>query len=102
METETLDRFKETDKILFSCEYQNTREGTQFVPVHVLGYIMQGSLEIYADGKTRTITKGCVAVTKANQLGKFVKFPEADGGPFKAISIFLDPQLLQNFSLEYN
>lgn len=92
---------REVDRILFSCEFDNKREGEQFVPVHVLSCIVCGKLKVIAGGGITYFNGGDIIVAKANQLGKFAKYPDPESGTFKAISLSLDANLLKEFSLEY-
>jgi len=93
--------YTEIDRILFSCEAAHKREASQFVPFHVLGHIVSGSLQVYGEGKMQVFNEGDTAIFRANQLAKFMKQTAERGGIFKSINIFFDQQLLQNFTMEY-
>ncbi len=93
--------FKDVDRIMFSCEFDSKREGEQFVPMHVLSCIVSGSLKVIAGGGINVFGSGDMIVARANQLGKFVKYPDVETGTFKAISLSFDQALLQDFSVEY-
>jgi AraC-like DNA-binding protein len=93
--------FRDVDRIMFSCEFDSKREGEQFVPMHVLSCIISGSLKVTASGGTQIFGSGDIIVARSNQLGKFVKYPDAETGTFKAISLSFDRALLQDFSVEY-
>jgi AraC-like DNA-binding protein len=94
--------YTELDRILFSCEGDRKREVQQYIPVHVMGYIITGSLQVYGSSGVQVFTAGDVAIFRANQLGKFTKLLPAGGGEFKSINVFFDEELLQSFSKEYN
>jgi AraC-like DNA-binding protein len=86
---------------MFSCEFDSKREGEQFVPMHVLSCIVSGSMKVTVGGGTGTFSSGDIIAARANQLGKFVKYPDAETGTFKAITLSFDPVLLRDFSVEY-
>jgi AraC-like DNA-binding protein len=94
--------FKEVDRIMFSCEFNSKREGEQFVPIHVLSCIVSGDLKVTVSGGVQRFGSGDIIVARKNQLGKFVKYPDAGTGTFKAINLVFDPVLLQDFSVEYH
>jgi len=93
--------FKEVDRIMFSCEFNSKREGEQFVPMHVLSSIVAGSMKVTISEGTAIFNSGDIVVARANQLAKFVKYPDTETGTFKAIVLSFDPALLQDFSAEY-
>jgi len=94
--------FKEIDRIMFSCEFDSKREGEQFVPMHVLSCIVSGDLKVTVSGGTQRFGSGDIIVARKNQLGKFVKYPDAGTGVFKAINLVFDDAFLQDFSVEYH
>ncbi|WP_443945123.1 helix-turn-helix domain-containing protein [Pedobacter sp. AW1-32] len=86
--------------IVYSCYYQKSREGENFVSEHVLSYQLSGSL-VLNDGKTEyAAAPGSLRFIKRNQLLKFVKYPPTDG-EFKSITLYLTQQVLKEFSLKY-
>lgn len=88
-------------KILYSCYYARSREGEHFIPEHVFSYQISGEM-IASDGKNTHHTKaGDFRFSKRNHLAKFTKIPP-EGGEFKAISLFLDQEILQEISKEYD
>jgi AraC family transcriptional regulator, exoenzyme S synthesis regulatory protein ExsA len=92
----------EPARILYSCYTQVSREGEHFVPQHVFGYIISGSTTLYANGQTLTFNAGDFRFMRRNQLARFSKYPPAEGGDFKTISIGIDQETLRSISTEYN
>lgn len=87
--------------IVFSCYTQLSRQGEHFVSDHVLSYQISGDL-ILNDGLHDYSAKdGSIRFLRRNQLLKFTKQPPPDGG-FKSLSIYLNQQVLKDFSVEYN
>lgn len=87
-------------KILYSCYYNRSREGENFIPEHVFSYQIAGEM-IASDGKKTFHTKaGDFRISKRNHLAKFVKIPP-EGGEFKMISLFLDQEILREINQEY-
>lgn len=86
--------------IVYSCYLSSNREGEQFVPQHTLSYQVSGLLTLN-DGKNGyTSNEGTFRLIRRNQLLKFIKQPP-ENGEFKSLSIYLDQELLKNFSLEH-
>jgi AraC family transcriptional regulator, exoenzyme S synthesis regulatory protein ExsA len=88
-------------RILYSCYTHISREGEQFIPDHVFGYIISGTSEMYLGGKTYIFKEGDFRFLRKNQLSKFSKHPP-QGGEFKTLSITIDKGTLQSISAEYN
>lgn len=87
-------------QIVYSCYVNRTREGEQFVPVHVFTYQISGSL-IFNDGKDAHIcNEGAFRFIRRNNLIKFLKQPP-ENGEFKTISVYLEEETLRDFSMEY-
>ncbi|MCV9930524.1 hypothetical protein OIU83_22885 [Flavobacterium sp. LS1R49] len=88
-------------KILYSCYFTRSREGEHFIPEHVFSYQISGEM-IASDSKnTYHLKEGDYRFSKRNHLAKFIKIPP-EGGEFKAISLFLDQNILKEISKEYN
>lgn len=88
-------------KILYSCYFAKSHEGEHFIPEHVFSYQVSGEM-IAFDGKNTYHSKpGDFRLSKRNHLAKFVKIPP-EGGEFKAVSLFLDQEILREISSEYN
>lgn len=87
-------------QITYSCYYNQTREGEQFVPEHVFSYQLSGKLTMTDGEKQYTFQEGDFRLTKRNSLIKFTKQPPVNG-EYKNISVFLDQQTLRNFAAEY-
>jgi AraC-like DNA-binding protein len=96
---------KETEKdpkqILYSCYSHISREGEQFIPDHVFGYVISGGSESYIGGKTYSFKEGDFRFFRKNQLTKYIKYPPVNG-EYKSISIRIDQQTLRNISAEYD
>ncbi|MCA6069380.1 AraC family transcriptional regulator [Chryseobacterium sp. RG1] len=87
--------------IVYSCYTQLSRQGEHFVSDHVLSYQISGDL-ILNDGLHDYSAKdGSIRFLRRNQLLKFTKQPPPDG-EFKSLSIYLNQQILKDFSIEYN
>jgi AraC-like DNA-binding protein len=87
--------------IVYSCYTQLSRQGEHFVSDHVLSYQIAGDL-ILNDGFDNYSAKdGSIRFLRRNQLLKFTKLPPSNGD-FKSLSIYLDQQILKDFSLEYH
>jgi len=94
---------QEIDKrppILYSCYTQKNREGEQFVPGHVFGYQLSGTLEVTVGGKTYVLNPGDYFFFRKNQLARFIKKPPP-GGEFRSVSVFLDQETLHAVSEEH-
>lgn len=91
---------KNPSRIAYSCYYSRTRDGEQFVPEHVFSYQVAGRLTLNNADKTYVFNEGDLRLIRRNQLVKFLKEP-LDDGIFKTISVYLDQEILKNFSLEY-
>jgi len=86
--------------IVYSCYAQVSRQGEHFVSDHVLSYQIAGDLVLNDGINNYSATDGSIRFLKRNQLLKFTKQPPPDG-EFKSLSIYLDQQILKDFSLEY-
>lgn len=91
----------EQPRILYSCYAHVSREGEQFVPQHILSYLISGSGEVSVNGETLSSRQGDFRFMKRNQLARFVKHPPADG-EYKVISIGIDQETLRSVSAENN
>lgn len=87
--------------IVYSCYYERSREGEQFVPEHVLSYQLSGILELNDGHKTYVHQPGDLRLVKRNRLVKFNKQPPQNG-EFRSLSIYLNQEVLQDFSREYH
>jgi len=90
-----------TPKIVYTCYSNISREGEQFIPNHLLGFILSGSSELYVNGKKHVFNEGDFRFLQKNQLAKFTKRPPR-GGEFKTISVIMDKETLRNISQELN
>lgn len=87
-------------QIVYSCYASRSREGEQFVPVHVFSYQIAGSI-IFNDGKgALTTSEGEFRFIRRNHLLKFFKQPP-ENGELKTLSVYFDEETLRNFSMEY-
>lgn len=87
-------------RIVYSCYASGSKSGEQFIPDHVLGYIISGSLVINDGQETYTFQEGDFRFLRRNHLAKFAKQPP-EGREFQSLSVFLDQETLRNFSMEY-
>lgn len=87
-------------QIVYSCYVNRTREGEQFVPVHVFSYQISGSLMINDGTDSHVCQEGDFRFIRRNHLIKFLKQPP-ENGEFKTISVYLDEETLRDFSMEY-
>lgn len=90
---------KTLSRIVYSCYYNVSREGEQFIPEHVFSYQLSGTLTINLNNKVYTFNEGDFRFSKRNELAKFVKHPPAHG-EFKSVSIRLDQETLRSISRE--
>lgn len=86
--------------IVYSCYTQVSRQGEHFVSDHVLSYQIAGDLVLNDGFKDYSATDGSIRFLKRNQLLKFTKQPPPSG-EFKSLSVYLDQQILKDFSVEY-
>jgi len=93
---------KTLPRILYSCYAHISRDGEQFVPQHILSYIVSGSQIIYSGGKTYNFKEGDFRFFRKNQLSRFIKQPPAGGGEFKSISVSMDQGTLRSLAAEHN
>ncbi len=87
-------------QILYSCYVNRSREGEQFIPEHIFGYQISGTLLMDDGNKIHTFKEGDFRFCKRNNLVKFTKLPP-ENGEFKSISVRLDQQTLRDFSIAY-
>jgi AraC-like DNA-binding protein len=92
---------KKDPRILYSCHAHVSREGEQFIPEHVFGYILSGSQVMHVGDKTYHFKAGDFRFFRKNQLCKFVKQPPP-GGEFMSVSAILDQDTLRSMSSENN
>lgn len=86
--------------ILYSCYAESSRQGEQFIPEHVFGYAIAGTLEMYDNSAIQTFREGDFTLFTRNHLAKFNKYPPEEG-VYKSISVVLDQETLRRFSVEY-
>jgi AraC-like DNA-binding protein len=92
---------QKNDRILYSCYANTSREGEQFVAEHVLSYGIEGSNDLFINGKNYVFKAGNFRYIRRNQLAKFTKHP-VPGGEYRALSIRLDQATLHSLSEEFN
>lgn len=91
---------KTQSAILYSCYYNVSRDGENFVPDHTLSYQISGMLTLNDGIKSYPSKVGALRLVRRNQLLKFVKQP-LENESFKSLSIYLTQEILKEFSLEY-
>ena len=94
-------RNKKLPHILYSCYSQKSREGEQFIPEHIFGYVLSGSSEVYLGGKNYIFKEGDFRFFRRNQLARYTKLPPP-GGEYRSISISMDQDTLRSISAENN
>src|ERR1700753_1474364 len=87
--------------LYYSCYATTNRVEEQFVPDHVLTYILEGSISFFTSGGHRTFHAGDMMLIKRNQLAKVTKHPPKDG-ECRSISIRLKQDALRVISMEYS
>ena len=78
----TSENMESSSQILVACYYAQSRSGEQFIPDHVFGYMVSGTMEMYDGKDTFTLNPGDYGLLSRNQLAKFTKTPPP-GGVFK-------------------
>jgi AraC-like DNA-binding protein len=88
-------------RIAYSCYFNRSREGEQFVSEHVFSYQIAGTFTaIDEESKTHVFNPGDYRLFRRNKLIKFIKQPP-EHGEFKSLSVYLDQQTLLDFSAEH-
>lgn len=90
-----------TTGIVYSCYAYASRDGEQFIPEHVFGFILSGSQVMHVGGQTYHFKEGDFRFFRKNQLCKFVKQPPP-GGDFISLSVRIDKETLLQMSEELN
>lgn len=85
--------------ILYSCYFQVSRAGEQFVPDHMLSYQVAGTLITNDGTREQTFGPGTLRLTRRNRLLKFTKLPGTEAS-YKNLSVVLDQDTLRRLSLE--
>jgi AraC family transcriptional regulator, exoenzyme S synthesis regulatory protein ExsA len=87
-------------EVVYSCYYEVSRGGEQFIQDHVFSYHISGTLLVNDGNKEHIFNAGDFRFVKRNQLAKFLKQPPP-GGEFKTLSIILDQETLKSLSIEH-
>lgn len=87
-------------EIVYSCYYQVSRGGEQFIQDHIFSFQIAGTLIVNDSNKEHRFIEGDLRFVKRNQLAKFIKHPPP-GGEFKSLSIILDQETLKSLSIEH-
>ena len=90
---------KRTSPIAYSCYSTRSREGEQFIPEHVFGYQVSGTMIMNDGNKEYIFNPGIFRFGRRNHLVKFNKLPP-DGGEYKSLSVQFDQPFLRNLSME--
>lgn len=90
----------QTIPIQYSCYFSRSREGEQFVPEHVISYVVSGTITMNDGASSFAFTEGDVYFCRRGQLAKYMKEIGASG-EFRSVSIFFDQEMLRNFSAGY-
>lgn len=86
------------ETFLFSYVAVRQRATEQLVPDHALCYVVAGELRFQLPATTLCIKPNNIFFIRRNQLAKAVKIPPAEGGEFKAITLFLPQPLLRHYA----
>lgn len=86
--------------IQYACYFHRSRAGEQFIPEHILCYVISGKVEMIDLNHSEHFQTGDLYFCRRNQLAKFAKQP-AENGEYRSISIYFDQDTLRNFSIEY-
>lgn len=86
--------------IVYSCYFNASRKGEDFVPVHLFSYQMSGTITINDGQRKYRFDEGAFRFVKRNLLAGYTKSPSADG-EFKSLAIRFDQEILRAFSREY-
>jgi AraC-like DNA-binding protein len=92
---------QKTSPIAYSCYYAQNREGEQFAAEHVLSFQISGILTLNNGNTEYVFNPGDFKFIRRNQLIKFVKQPDPSTA-FQSISIYLNQEVLRDFSIKYN
>jgi AraC-like DNA-binding protein len=95
-----MDQETSIPNIVYSCYYNTSRGGEQFVPKHVFSYQITGTMVMNDGTQDHRFEAGDFRFIKRNLLAKFTKLPPPNG-EFKSISILFDQDTLQRMSIEY-
>lgn len=87
-------------RILYSCYTHFSREGEQFIPEHVFGYMYAGRLEISIGDHKYVLNAGDHFFFRKNKLARFAKYPLANQ-EFQSLSVSFDKSTLQSISAEH-
>jgi len=93
---------KKRPNILYSCYSQKSSEGEQFIESHNFGYIIAGISEMFIGGQKFVFKPGDFRFFRRNQLARYTKYPPADGGEYRSVSISIDQATLHSISEEFN
>jgi AraC-like DNA-binding protein len=87
--------------IQYSCYFSRSREGEQFIPEHVISYVVAGTMTMNDGITSFTFSEGDVYFCRRGQLAKYMK-EVGPSGEFRSVSIFFDQEMLRNFSIEFS
>jgi AraC-like DNA-binding protein len=96
----SLEKSSTQPRILYSCYSSINKEGEHLIPEHVMSIILSGSQTVHLGGKVYEFKAGDIRFFRKNQLSKFIKHPSADGD-FKSLSVRLDKDTLNQFSITH-
>jgi AraC family transcriptional regulator, exoenzyme S synthesis regulatory protein ExsA len=89
------------DSILYSCLDARERGREQYVPTHLLTFVVAGEVRLQTAQGALTLRPGSIWLIRGNQLARTVKIPPLSGEPFQAISIALAPATLRRYFARY-
>ena len=85
--------------ILYSCYAHRSREGEQFVPSHVFGFMIAGTSDMVLGDQPYHFKAGDYRFIRKNQLVRYTKYPPA-GGEYRSLSVMLDEETLRGVARE--
>ncbi len=85
--------------ILYSCYAHRSREGEQFVPSHVFGFMIAGTSDMVLGDQAYHFKAGDYRFIRKNQLVRYTKYPPA-GGEYRSLSVLLDEETLRGVARE--
>jgi len=86
--------------IVYSCYFNVSRAGEQFVPDHIFSCQLSGSMVVNYGENDYLFNEGDFRFSRRNCLARFIKRPGVNGD-FKTLAIRFDQDTLREFSAEY-
>ena len=90
---------KRSSPIAYSCYFTRSRGGEHFIPEHVFGYQVSGTMIMNDGNREYVFEPGSFRFSRRNHLVKFTKLPP-EGGEYKSFSVYFGQPFLRSFSME--